>query len=67
MTPSQQFQQCINGVNKYCKDLDKMLKEERLRKIKRMWQAFLAKKLTEKFAEHKQYFCFPDNAYYRFN
>ncbi|KKM95944.1 hypothetical protein LCGC14_1183150 [marine sediment metagenome] len=28
MTPSQQFQLCIDEVNQYCKDLDKMIKKE---------------------------------------
>ncbi len=28
MTPSQQFQLCIDKVNQFCKDLDAMIKKE---------------------------------------
>ena len=46
-----------------------MVKEERLKKIEKVWQAFLVKKLIEKLSEQRQVYFLPDNAfvYYRWN
>ena len=66
MTPDP-FKQCITEIVTFCKQVDEMVKEERLKKIEKVWQAFLVKKLIEKLGEQEQWYYLPENAWGNFN